>query len=419
VRYFYRLLLYLIFPYLFLRLYWRSRNLPAYRERLGERLGCYSFTLEKCIWIHAVSVGEVVAAIPLVKALKARYVDIPFLITTMTPTGAARVKAELGESVKHVYLPYDFPFAVKRFLTAMNPRKGIIMETELWPNLVAICHQKKIPLYLLNARLSEKSAQGYRYIAPLMRAMLNQLELIAAQGQADAERFIALGASKERVVVTGNIKFDLTLPSNLVEKSHELRAMLGHNRWIWIAASTHEGEEELLLAAHKKLREKNPTALLILVPRHPQRFNEVATLCEQQGWKIARRSQQQICTSETAVYLGDTMGELLLLYAAAEVAFVAGSLIKHGGHNLLEPAALGKPILTGPHTFNFAEINALFLAANALVVTTDVEALAKELERLMLHPEDAKQLGRSALQVMEANRGALRRQLEIISSKLY
>ncbi len=419
MRYFYRLLLYLIFPYLFLRLYWRSRNLPAYRERLGERLGCYSFTLEKCIWIHAVSVGEVVAAIPLVKALKARYVDIPFLITTMTPTGAARVKAELGESVKHVYLPYDFPFAVKRFLTAMNPRKGIIMETELWPNLVAICHQKKIPLYLLNARLSEKSAQGYRYIAPLMRAMLNQLELIAAQGQADAERFIALGASKERVVVTGNIKFDLTLPSNLVEKSHELRAMLGHNRWIWIAASTHEGEEELLLAAHKKLREKNPTALLILVPRHPQRFNEVATLCEQQGWKIARRSQQQICTSETAVYLGDTMGELLLLYAAAEVAFVAGSLIKHGGHNLLEPAALGKPILTGPHTFNFAEINALFLAANALVVTTDVEALAKELERLMLHPEDAKQLGRSALQVMEANRGALRRQLEIISSKLY
>ncbi len=417
MRYLYSVLFYLALPFLFLRLLWRSRRLPAYRERLGERLGYYPQKLEKCLWVHAVSVGETIAAIPLIKSLQAHYPTWPLLITTMTPTGAARVKAAFGDSVLHAYLPYDTPYAMSRFLDAMQPGIALIMETELWPNLLAACYKRAIPVGLLNARLSQKSAAGYRFIAPLTRNMLQQLTIIAANGQQDAERFIALGAPKDKVVVTGNIKFDLELPADLAEKTMALRATLGEQRFIWIAASTHEGEEEKVLAAHQLLRQQNPDALLILVPRHPDRFAAIAALCNN-SFKTIRRSEQTPVTADTAVYLGDTMGELLLLYSVADVTFVGGSLIPRGGHNLLEPGALKKPIITGPHLFNFAEIAALFIAAQALKQVDDAESLAAELLYLMQHRNDCAQMGERALQVVMDNRGALSRQLNLVSQLL-
>lgn len=417
MRYLYSFLLYLSLPYLFLRLLWRSRKQPEYRQRLGERLGFYPERLHNCIWVHAVSVGETLAAIPLIKFLLAKYPQYPILVTTMTPTGAARVKTAFNHGVTHAYIPYDFPGAVSRFLSAMQPRVAVIMETELWPNLLHACRKRNIPVCLVNARLSEKSARGYQRIAPLTRKMLNDINVIAAHGQADAERFIALGAPGERVIITGNIKFDIELPQDLSARSAALRESLGKDRFVWIAASTHEGEEEIVLAAHKKLREQVPQALLVLVPRHPDRFDAIAKLA-QQSFPTARRSQQQAVTNETAVYLGDTMGELLLLYGASDVAFVAGSLIPRGGHNMLEPGALGKPILTGPHLFNFAEISEMFVAAKAMNIVTNAEELGAELIRLAQDSAARADMGQRSLQVMADNRGALAKQMEIIGREL-
>lgn len=398
-----------------MRILWRSLRQPAYRKRLKERLGFYPIKLEKCIWIHAVSMGETIAAVPLIKSLQKNMPHTPILITSMTPTGAKQVKTIFGDSVYHVYLPYDLSGAVKRFYHAMNPIIGVIIETELWPNLIAIGQQKKIPLCLVNARLSERSMRGYKKVASLTRSMLQQLTIIAAHGQADAERFIALGAQKEKVIVTGNIKFDLELNHDLLDKVAALRALLGADRFIWIAASTHEGEEEIILEVHKQIRVYSKDALLILVPRHPNRFDAIAKLAGQ-SFNTVRRSQTQPVTAETAVYLGDTMGELLLLYGVADVAFVGGSLIPRGGHNMLEPAALGKPILTGTHVFNFKEISQLFIAEKALTKVADIGALTQELKLLILEPPLRTQRGAQAKKVMKANSGALLKQLEIINA---
>ncbi len=417
MRILYKILFYFALPLIFIRLCWKSRREPAYRQRFGERLGFYPFQLDHCIWIHAVSMGETLAAVPLIKALKTHYPNIPFLVTTMTPTGSERVKIAFGDSVKHVYLPYDFSFGVKRFLKAMRPRIGIIMETELWPTLLAECAHQHIPVCLVNARLSAKSAKGYERIQPLARQMLEDLTLIAAHGEVDAKRLMALGAKEDRTIVTGNIKFDLVLPDNLIEKSKTLRESLGENRFVWIAASTHEGEEEIVLAAHQQLREINPHALLILVPRHANRFDAIAALC-QQSFMTARRSKQEKCTEEIAVYLGDTMGELLSLYGAADVAFVGGSLIPRGGHNMLEPGALQKPIVTGPHLFNFAEISELFFSANAMVKVHDAASLSNQLIVWMKDADERLQMGERALQVVAANRGALAKQLNELNRLL-
>lgn len=426
MRYLYTILFYLILPFAFLRLLWRSRKVPDYRKRWGERLGFYPVKLDKCIWVHAVSVGETIAAIPLIKALQKQYPALLMVVTTMTPTGAQRVKAALGDTVTHVYLPYDLPGAVNRFLNAIHPVVGVIMETELWPNLIATCHARKIPLCLMNARLSEKSARGYQRVALLTRAMLQQLTVIAAHGKVDAERFIALGAPAQKVVVTGNLKFDLQLAPDLLDKAHALRAQLGNDRFIWIAASTHEGEEEIILAAHQQLRAKIPTALLILVPRHPDRFDAIAKLCAQQ-FATVRRSEQKLqtddaegvnqsstCTQDTAVYLGDTMGEMMLMYAASDVAFVGGSLITRGGHNILEPGALGKPILSGPHVFNFKEICEMFVKGDALVTVNNADQLAQQIIHLAQDAQARAALGARGLQILNANRGALQKQLDVI-----
>lgn len=413
MRYLYSFLFYLALPFVFLRLLWRSRRLPAYRKRFKERLGFYSVKFDRCLWVHAVSVGETIAAVPLINALKQRYPHLPVVVTTMTPTGAARVNAVFGDSVTHAYLPYDIPGPVSRFLKTFHPVVAIIMETELWPNLLAICKKRHIPVCLANARLSKKSALAYHRIAWLSKGMLNNIDVIAAHGQRDAERFIQLGAPISNVVVTGNIKFDLELPQDLMRRAMKLTELLGKDRFVWVAASTHEGEEEIILAAHQQLRERVPHALLILVPRHPDRFNAVAKLCEQQ-FNTVRRSQDQICTQDTAVYLGDTMGEMLLMYAVSDVAFVGGSLIKRGGHNILEPAALAKPIITGPSLFNFAEMSEQFVNANALCKVTDASSLAAQLITFSEQSIERISTGARAKCVMDANRGALGKQLALI-----
>ncbi len=415
VRYLYSFLLYLILPFLFIRLWWKSRRLPAYRERMGERLGFYPFRLEKCIWVHAVSVGEAIAAAPLIKSIVSRYPTMRVLVTTMTPTGARQVQTSFGDSVTHAYIPYDFPDAVARFLKTMHPVISIIMETELWPNMVAACQKNTIPVCLINARLSEKSALGYERVAPLTREILKNIQVIAAHGDKDAARFIALGAAKERVQVTGSLKFDLTIAGDLPAQCEALREQLGKDRFVWIAASTHEGEEEIILAAHQLIRANHPHALLILVPRHPERFDAIATMCAH-SFSTSRRSQKQPCLPETAVYLGDTMGELMLMYGAADVAFVGGSLIPKGGHNMLEPGALGKPIVSGPHLFNFKEISELFMQANAMILVDDAATLVKRIESLMQNKTESAEMGKRARAVVDANRGALVKQLEIINN---
>lgn len=416
MRYLYNILIYLALPFMFLRLLWRSRRTPEYRYRWTERLGFSPYLLEQCIWVHAVSVGETIAAVPLIKALKTQNPTIPILVTNMTPTGAARVKAAFGDSVLQAYIPYDFPDAIVRFLNRVKPKIAVVMETELWPNLFAACKKKKIPIVLTNARLSEKSAKGYEIIGSLTYEMLNAIDVLASQGYADKDRFIKLGMPEDKIHVTGNLKFDLEIPSDLITKSEMLRTQLGQDRLIWVAASTHQSEEEIMLAAHKKIREKYPTSLLILVPRHPDRFNSVAELVSSQGFNLVRRSQNTICSAETNVYLCDTMGELLLMYSVCDVALVAGSFINIGGHNMLEAAALSKPIITGPQLFNFAEISKKLISANGMITVQNADELAVSVVRFFEDKKYCQKTGENALSVVEANRGALKKQVELIGS---
>jgi len=414
LRYLYSVLFYLALPFIFLRLLWRSRRAPLYRQRWLERLGFYPYRLDQCIWIHAVSLGETIAAIPLIKALKEKYSQSTILVTNMTPTGSARVKAAFGESVYNTYIPYDLPDAFLRFFKKIHPQVLIVMETELWPNLFAMCKERDIPIVVTNARLSEKSAQGYRKIAPLTREMFTAITTLSAQAQADADRFIELGMPKERVHITGSLKFDLELPQELIVKGANLRKLLGDNRLVWIAASTHPGEDDIMLAAHRIIRAQMPQALLILVPRHLERFDSVAALAAEKGFTLVRRTQQIPCSEDTAVYLGDTMGEMMVMFSACDVACVAGSFVPVGGHNIIEPAALHKPVITGPYVFNFAEATDLMLNAEGMVKVETAEQLAKSVLKFFEDPEYREKTGENAYQVVEKNRGALQRQINLI-----
>lgn len=418
MRYIYTLLFYAALPFIFLRLAWRSRRTPAYRHHWGERLGFSPITLSQCIWVHSVSVGETLAAIPLIKALQVEYPHLPLVVTNMTPTGAARVKAALGNTVYQLYIPYDLPDAIHRFLKRIQPKLVIVMETELWPNLFAICKHQQIPLIVTNARLSQKSARGYAKIKSLTSPMLQAITAMSSQGYSDAERFIALGMPKEKIHITGNLKFDLELPHDLESKTEVLRNQLGQDRLIWIAASTHPTEEEIILTAHRKIREAYPDALLILVPRHPDRFNAIAELIKQQDLTFIRRSTGQSCLPGTAVYLGDTMGELLFMYAAADVAFIAGSFARIGGHNMLEPAALHKPIITGPHLHNFAEISEMLFAANAMIQVNNSDELTTAILRFFDDAKYREKIGKNAWEIVKANQGALKKQLDLIRSAM-
>ncbi len=408
-RLLYNLLTYLIVPLALLRLYWRGYQDPEHRHRWRERLGYVAPLPSGCLWIHAVSVGEARAALPLIRALRARYPDYPLLVTTTTLTGSRQVREALGAHVHHVYVPYDLPGAVQRFLQQTQPRIAIIMETELWPNLLRQSAHAKIPILLANARLSERSARNYsRMVGTLTASMLQDISLIAAQTDADAERFRTLGASGVKVEVVGNIKYDLTLPGDLFEQGQTLRQeFLGKSRPVWIAASTHAGEDEQLLDALAQVRKNQPDVLFLLVPRHPERFNKVATLCQQRGFKVARRSEQRPCSLDIAIFLGDSMGELLLFYAASDLAFVGGSLVAKGGHNVLEPALLGLPVLFGNHMFNFSEIGQRLLAAKAAWQVKDSAELAATVGRLLANPELCQHIGKRGQAVVECHRGAL------------
>lgn len=411
----YTLLFHLGLPLVALRLFLRGRKAPAYRARIAERFACGLPPMRQGgIWVHAVSVGESIAAAPLVRALLKQYPDLPITLTCMTPTGSERIRAMFdGEPrVQHCYLPYDLPWAAGRFLDHVRPRLGIIMETELWPNHIHQCARRGIPVALANARLSERSARGYARFAGLTRPMLEEMSLIAVQTETEAERFRSLGARQASVQVTGSIKFDLKVDDQLMPRARQLREQWGASqRPVWIAASTHDGEDGLILEAHRQLLSVHSDALLVLVPRHPERFAAVHELCAGQ-FSTVRRSTGDAATAQTQVLLGDTMGELLFLYALADIAFVGGSLVPTGGHNPLEPAALALPVLMGPHVFNFLEISAMLREAGALQQVDDAEGLAAAVRRLVELPEDARRMGEAGRAVMQANQGALQRLLD-------
>ena len=416
----YTLLLYLAVPVIAVRLWLRSRKAPAYAKRIGERFALSLPAFKQGgIWLHAVSVGESIAAAPLVKALQQHYPDLPITVTCMTPTGSERIQSLFGDSVQHCYLPYDLPLASKRFFKRLQPCLAIVMETELWPNHINQCARLNIPVLLANGRLSARSARGYGRFPKLVEPMLKQISAFALQSAIEAQRFIDLGARPETVNVTGSIKYDLRVADDLPQHAQALREQWqATQRPVWIAASTHEGEDALILAAHQQLLHQFPDALLILVPRHPERFESVYSLCVQQGLHVQRRSTQAAVTAQHQVLLGDTMGELLFLYALADVALVCGSLIEHGGHNMLEPIALAKPTLTGPYYFNFLEIAEQLLEAGGLQAVADSQALAEAVIQLWNDPERAQRMNSAGQQVLERNQGALQRLLDIIQGQL-
>lgn len=412
----YTALFYLGLPLVAIRLWLRARKAPAYAKRIGERFTYGMPTLQSGgIWVHAVSVGESIAAAPMIRALLERYPALPITVTCMTPTGSERIQALFANEprIQHCYLPYDLPCAAARFLDRVQPRLAVIMETELWPNHIHQCAKRGIPVALANGRLSERSAKGYGRLRKLTAPMLAEMSLFAVQTEAEAQRFRDLGARAETVEVTGSIKFDLTIDPQLLQRAAELRSQWqAQERPVWIAASTHEGEDEVVLDAHRRLLANHPDALLILVPRHPERFNSVFELCQREGFATVRRSTGAHVVAQTSVLLGDTMGELLFLYALADSAFVGGSLVPNGGHNLLEPAALAKPVLSGPHLFNFLDIAAQLREAGALAEVDDAEGLAIEVQRLFELPRDAQRMAEAGLAVMRRNQGALQRLLD-------
>jgi len=406
----YSMLLHLLLPLVLLRLLWRSRRQPAYLDHLGERFGFYAAArAAPIIWLHAVSVGETRAAEPLIEQLGERWPDHHILLTHMTPTGREAGEHAFGNRVSRCYLPYDLPWATARFVSHFGPRLGILLETELWPNLIHACCVQSVPLFLVNARLSERSARGYARLAGFSRETLLELAGIGAQTAADARRFCALGA--ERVTVCGNLKFDRSPRPLDLELGRRFRSWFG-TRPVFLAASTREGEEEKVLSAVQQAA--HPELLTVIVPRHPQRFDEVARLLEQRGLVYQRRSSYQPLAPDTALVLGDSMGEMYAYYAACDLAFVGGSLLPLGGQNLLEACALGKPTLVGPYTFNFAEATRLAIDAGAALQVGDERELGGAIALLLEHPEQREQMGAAALAFMRQHQGATQRTLALL-----
>jgi 3-deoxy-D-manno-octulosonic-acid transferase len=415
VRFFYTLLAYLLAPVFLVYLYWRGLSSSGYRQRIGERFGRCNIRMDApSIWVHAVSMGEVQAAEALVRAIREAYPDMPLVMTTMTPTGSERVRSLFGESVVHCYLPYDLPGVVRKFLDAARPALAIIMETELWPNLYRECGRRGVPLVLANARISPRSIGRYRFLSSLISDTLSHDVVIAAQSESDAERFRQLGSPAERTHVTGNIKFDFQVAPGTVERGRAFRQEHAANRPVWIAASTHGDEEQTVAAVHRKVIAAYPDALLLIVPRHPERFASVASMLEDEGFPFVTRSSGQACAADTQVFVGDSMGELMMFYAAADIAFVGGSLQPVGGHNLLEPAAFGLPVLTGPYNFNTADVVELLQASDAAKVVADSEELTEQIIMLLRNSGERERRGAAGLAVVQNNRGTLRRLMDLI-----
>jgi len=405
----YRLLLWLLFPWVLMHLWWRGRRQPGYREHIPERFGWYQTRPGRpVIWLHAVSVGETRAAEPLVRALAARYPGHELLLTQMTPTGRETAQQLYGGAATIVYLPYDYPGAVARFLTRFRPRLGILMETEIWFNLVECCARLGVPLLLANARLSEKSARGYELVAPLTRAALGGLAAVSAQTREDAERLERLGA--RGVEVTGNLKFDVALAPQLLVLGAELKQRIGQ-RPVLLAASTREGEEELVFDALARIRVEG--LLLVLVPRHPQRFDEVAALLTGRNLSYLRRSDNRALPPDCRVLLGDSMGEMTAYYAACDLAFIGGSLLPYGGQNLIEACAVGRPLLFGRHMYNFAEASRLAVAAGAAIEVADAAMLGERAGQLLADQATLTRMSQAALAFSRAHQGATARNLAI------
>jgi 3-deoxy-D-manno-octulosonic-acid transferase len=418
-RFIYTLTLYLLTPIILYRLAARGLRYPDYFSRWRERFGFFNDPrIRDSIWIHAVSMGEVNAAMPLIDALMQRYRDTPFVITTVTPTGSERVHRVYGDRVFNVYLPYDLPASIRRFLDRVRPRLVVVMETEIWPNLFFECRARNVPVIVANARLSEKSLRGYGPVRPLAKSALAGAHYVAAQSATDAARLRALGADPERLGVVGNLKYDMTVPQDSVEQAAVMRAGWGAKRPVWVAASTHDGEDLPVLKAHASVLRQFPDALLLLAPRHPERFKPVALACRGFGFNTRTRSDDGNAETSTQCFVIDTLGELLRFYATADVAFVGGSLVPIGGHNVLEPAALSVPVIVGPQTFNFTDITASLIEAGAAICIADGEELGAEVIRLLSDPDLRGRIGGAGRAAFEREQGGVLRTVGIVEKVL-
>ncbi len=400
-------------------LLWKAQKETTELNNFSERLGYTpSLPIKPVIWLHAASVGEVIAATPLIDRLQQQFDQHLLVVTTMTATGARQARKALKGKGNQLMIPLDLPWFANRFLDNLKPEVAIIMETEIWPNLIHGCHQREIPLVFANGRLSERSMLSYQKFKETTEEVLADIYAVAAKSQEDAQRFIELGAPRDKVSVTGSIKFDINPAPELLEQGQKLKESLFGERPVWVAGSTHAGEDERLLEAHKLLLQEHSDAVLILVPRHPQRFDDVADLIESQEFSFKRRSHDDSFEGSDQVLLADTMGELMLMYAASDIAFVAGSLMPIGGHNLLEPASLGKPVLSGGHLFNFADVAETFDQHKALIRCSDPADIFAQLRPLVELPDLRRELGEKALAVVESNRGALDKQFAIIEQAM-
>lgn len=419
MRYLYTLAMFLVTPLLVIRLLARGVRSHRYRQRWRERFGYFEAPgFSGSLWVHAVSVGEVNAAEPLIKALQRDYPEAQLVVTTVTPTGTARVHQLFGDSVFHVYLPYDLPSAVNRFLKKVRPRLALIVETEIWPNLYFACRRRGIPLMIVNARLSERSLRGYKPLRGLLRSALRCVGVIAAQSRTDAARYRLLGADPQQVLVTGNMKFDMPIPEGATRTGADMRQHWGPRRPVWMAASTHEGEEQAALEAHLQVLKRLPDALLLLAPRHPERFRLVEHSVRSLGFTVATRGVEGVPTSSQQVFVIDAMGQLMPFFAGSDVAFVGGSLVPIGGHNVLEPAALSVPVLVGPHTFNFDEITQSLIEHGGAIRVSGAAQLGPEVLRLLLDAPGRERMGRDAQGVFERERGAVQRIMQLIDGML-
>ncbi|HET7267945.1 MAG TPA: lipid IV(A) 3-deoxy-D-manno-octulosonic acid transferase [Oleiagrimonas sp.] len=419
MRYFYTVVLYLAMPLLLLRLAARGLRHGDYHRRWHERFGFFRAPgVRDCLWVHAVSLGEVNAAEPLIKAMMERYRQMPMVVTTGTPTGSDRVRQLFGERVFHVYLPFDLPFAVRRFLRRIRPRLGVVVETEIWPNLYAVCRQRGVPLMIANARLSKRSLRGYAPVQSLLKTALGCVGHVAAQSRLDAARYRLLGAQNTCVSVVGNLKFDMPLAPGVRDKGHAMRAAWGAQRPVWMIASTHEGEELAALKAHRLIIKTLPDALLLLAPRHPERFQQVEQLLRSQDFRLATRRADAWPGADTQCFLIDAMGELLPFYAAADVAFVGGSLARIGGHNVLEPAALAKPVLVGPYTYNFEGITETLVKRGAALRITSGEDLGPAVLELLRDDARRTRMGEAARDAFDRERGAVARVMTLVDEAL-
>ena len=399
-----------------IRLLWRAIKAPAYAKRWGERFGLVTApeSQEPFVWIHAVSVGESIAAAPLIRKLRAEQPQIPIVVTTMTPTGSTQVQTLFAEDVHHVYAPYDHPWFVKRFLKQFKPQLLVIMETELWPNIIHYTKSSGANVMVANARLSERSAKGYEKFVKLTAPMLQKIDCIAVQAVNDGERFKRLGVDDSKLVLTGSVKFEMDLDGSVKEKAAAMQVLIDGKRPILIAASTREGEEAKVLFAYKQCLREIPDLLLILVPRHPERFNDVAKLCSSNGLTVVRRSENASVTELTNVFLGDSMGEMLSYFSLADVAFVGGSLVDTGCHNVLEPAALGLPVFVGPSQFNFQTICEQLEEVGALKTVPDERLLAPAIIEALCDTSLRDKMGEAGKALVAANKGALQRTYDLI-----